>query len=238
MGHAIFEQKSGILGVAVASACGVVSAGQLKAMSKLAETITIHGIKMTTRQTMVFLINKDSLETFKEAIEAMGLKIGVFGNVVRNVKGCAGNEKLCPRSQGNAFDLGVRIQDTFMNQPSPKDFKISTAGCVRCCTDPYCADFGVVAVGKDAYDIYIGGRGGSKMPRHGTCILKGISSEQVLLALEHVLENYRSLANPDERLCKVIDRCGVDIFIMKLAAAAEPAIDDDFLSFLDEKKEA
>ena len=54
MGHAIFEQRSGILGVAVASACGVVSSNQLIGMGEIAKKISVHGIKMTSRQTIVF----------------------------------------------------------------------------------------------------------------------------------------------------------------------------------------
>jgi len=139
MGHAIFEQRSGILGVAVVAPCGVIAAEQLRGLGELTKTITVHGMKMTTRQTLVFLINGGELERFEQEIAKIGLKIGVFGNIVRNVKGCAGNDQLCQRSFGDAFALGAKIQDQFMNQPVPKDFKISTAGCIRGCTDPYCS---------------------------------------------------------------------------------------------------
>ena len=241
MGHAIFRQKSGILGVAVATKCGVVTPDQLVAMGVLPQLVKVHGIKMTTRQTMVFLIDENDLAAFKAAIEDMGLTIGVFGNVVRNVKGCAGSDQLCPRSLGDAYGLGVKIQEMFMNQPTPKDFKISTAGCVRGCTDPYCADFGAICVGADTFDVYIGGRGGSKSPRHGQCLMRGASSAQVIAALKHVLEQYRQLAQPDERLCRVIDRVGLDPFMAPAAAASAappPAagLSDDFLSFIEEKE--
>lgn len=237
MGQAIFEQRSGILGVAVVAPCGVISAEQLTGLGELAKKVTVHGLKMTTRQTVVFLINCEDLERFKQEIANIGLKIGVFGNIVRNVKGCAGNDQLCQRSLSDAFGLGVTIQEHFMNQPTPKDFKISTAGCVRGCTDPYCADFGVVAVGPNAYDVYVGGRGGSKEPRNGQCVLRGISSEQVVEALQHVLDNYRQLAHPDERLCRVIDRCGIAWFIPPLEPQqTEAELSDDFLSFIDTKE--
>lgn len=232
MGKAIFEQRSGVIGVAVASACGVVTSEQLIGMGELAKAITVHAIKMTTRQTIVFLINRSDLEVFQEAITKLGLKMGVFGNVVRSVKGCAGSDALCKRSMGNAYDLGVALQEKFMNQPAPKDFKISTAGCVRSCTDPYCADFGVIAQGPDAFDIYIGGRGGSKKPVHGTCILENVTAEGVADVLEHVLVKYRELGQPNERLCKVIDRCGLEDF--KPAAVKQAASEefDDFLAFM------
>lgn len=236
MGHAIFQQRSGILGVAVASACGVVSSEQLIKMGELAKRIPVHGIKMTTRQTIVFLINSEDLEVFRAEIQQMGLTLGVFGNVVRNVKGCAGTKALCPRSLGDAYDLGVKLQEQFMNEPTPKDFKISTAGCVRACTDPYCADFGVIATGQDAFSIYVGGRGGSKVPAHGKLILQEVSAEGVPQVLEYIIQKYREFAMQDERLCKTIARCGIDKFVPPAGTYAVTctAEADDFLAFLNQ----
>ena len=236
MGHAIFEQRSGILGVAVVASCGVILSEQLVGLGELAKKITVHGLKLTTRQTVVFLINREDLESFKQEIAHIGLKIGVFGNIVRNVKGCAGNEQLCQRSLADAFGLGVAIQERFMNQPTPKDFKISTAGCIRGCSDPYCADFGVVAVGANAYDVYVGGRGGSKEPRHGQCVARGISAEQVVEALQHVLNQYCEHGQPDERLCRVIGRCGIELFKPSVESQTEEKVADDFLAFIDKKE--
>lgn len=238
MGHAIFEQRSGVLGVGVVTPCGTITADQLIGLGELAKKITVHGMKLTTRQTIVFLINAADLEQFTSEIEKTGLRIGVFGNIVRNVKGCAGNDKLCRRSFGDAFGLGVKLQEKYMNQPVPKDFKISTAGCIRGCTDPLCADFGVIAVAADSFDIYLGGRGGSKVPRHGEKIIDSVSSEQVVTILDYVLEKYQELGTPNERLCKVIERCGISEFIPPSAVyvgeyTAEQSLEiDDFQAFL------
>lgn len=236
MGHAIFEQRSGILGVAVVAACGVISAEQLAGLGELPKKVSVQGMKLTTRQTLIFLINEADLAVFQQEIQKIGLQIGVFGNIVRNVKGCAGSDQWCQRSFGDAFGLGVRIQEQFMNQPVPKDFKISTAGCSRGCTDPYCADFGIIAVGADRFDIYLGGRGGSKVPRHGKRILENISADQVLQVLDYVLEKYRQLGQENERLCRVIDRCGIDSFIpsseVYIGETGQPEELDDFSAFL------
>ncbi|BBB90220.1 MAG TPA: hypothetical protein PKA28_20100 [Methylomusa anaerophila] len=114
----------------------------------------------------------------------------------------------------------------------PKDFKISTAGCVRGCTDPYCADFGVIAQGPDAFDIYIGGRGGSKKPAHGSRIAKNVTGQGVAEVLEYVLTKYCELGQPNERLCKVIERCGRDVFTPSNVKYAVSKEFDDFLAFM------
>lgn len=234
MGHAIFEQRSGILGVAIAGDCGVVSSEQLIQLGEIAKKMQVHGIKMTARQTVVFLINSEDLEKFQDEIKKTGLRIGVFGNVVRSVKGCAGSDALCVHARGDAYGLGVSLQNRFMNEPVPKDFKISTAGCVRACTDPYCADFGVIATGKDTFSIYLGGRGGSKKPAHGKLILEEISSEGVAEVLEYVLTKYREIAKPSERLCKTIERYGIDGFIPSMDTVKRASSEElnDFLDFM------
>lgn len=213
MGHAIFHQRSNILGVAVVTDCGIISTSQLIAIGKIAEALKIHSVKLTTRQTLLFLINSEDLASLKVAIEAIGLSIGVFGNVVRNVKGCSGRSDLCNHSLGDAYGLGLELQRNFMNQPTPKDFKISTAGCERACTDPHCADFGVIAVGDNAFDIYLGGRGASKAPIHGTRIRRALSADEVIELLDFILVKYREHGQIDERLCDTIGRCGLDQII-------------------------
>ena len=212
VGHAIFHQRSNILGVTVVSDCGILSTQQIIEIGKLTERIKIHNIKLTTRQTILFFIDSEDLSLLKDAIEAIGLSIGVFGNVVRNVKGCSGRRDLCKHSLGDAFGLGLQIQKSFMNQPTPKDFKISTAGCNRACTDPYCADFGVIAVGEELFNVYIGGRGGSLVPTHGIIIAKKVPAEEVIDLLDYLLVKYRELAESDERLCETIQRCGLKRF--------------------------
>jgi len=96
-------------------------------------------------------------------------------------------------------------------------------------------------VDADRFDIYIGGRGGSKVPRHGQRILESISAEKVLAVLDYVLNKYRQLGLPDERLCRVIDRCGIGSFIPPAevyqagSSSEESAEMDDFNAFIASK---
>lgn len=233
MGKAIFKQNSGILGIAVAGQCGVVTPSQLKTLGELAENLGSPGLKFTTRQTIVFLVAEEHLVKAEEAIEALGLKIGAFGEQIRNVKGCCGHPNFCNRFTADALGLGIEIQEKYMGQPVPKDFKISTAGCGRGCTDPYCADFGATGAGKDSFDIYIGGRGGSPKPAHGRKIAAKVPKEKVFDVLDFVLEKYRQHGQNHERLCKTIERVGWEEFNLPGGFFEEKGIENnDFLEFL------
>lgn len=115
----------------------------------------------------------------------------------------------------------------------PKDFKISVAGCIRGCTDPYCADLGVVASGRDVFDVAIGGFGGSSRPLHGHIIARRIGREDVFHLIDHVLDRFKSLGDPGEKLGRAISRLGLDPFLpARPMEGSESGPSDDFTRFL------
>lgn len=230
MNKAIFKQNDGSTAVLAITQCGVISPDQLTGLSDLVKRLSIPAVKITTRQTIILLCKPEQEADVIEGLSAIGLKVGGYGNIIRNVKGCSGSPQLCQRYLADALGLGIEIQERFFNQPVPKDFKIATSGCVRGCTDPYCADFGVVGAGKNLFTVYLGGRGGSPKPKHGEVIATKISREDVIKLLEHVLAVYRKEGDTNERLCKTIERIGLERF--KLDLDSKDDLDQDFLAFL------
>ncbi|MGE5554442.1 MAG: nitrite reductase [Betaproteobacteria bacterium] len=245
MGHAVFRQQNGLMAVGIVAACGLITPQQLKGVAELAEPLGIAGFKLSTRQTLIAVLPEEKMPDLETEVDKLGLRIGSFGEVVRNVKACCGTSGFCVRSQADAHQLGLRLQDRFMDEPVPKDFKISVAGCQRGCTDPFCADFGCIgnpARVRGGFDVIIGGRGGSRRPRHGQRILESVSPDTVERALAYVLDRYRALGQPHERLCHTIDRVGLSAFIPprelldgqeEAAAGREDGapVDADFLNF-------
>lgn len=244
MGHAVFRQQNGLMAVGIVAACGLITPEQLRGVTDLAEPLGIAGFKLSTRQTLIVLLPEEKVPALREGIARLGLRAGSFGEVVRNVKACCGTNGFCVRSQADANRLGMRLQDRFMDLPVPKDFKISVAGCHRGCTDPFCADFGCIgnpAKVRGGFDVVIGGRGGSRRPRHGQLILESVSPETVEKALAYILDRYRELAQPHERLCHTLERVGRERFLPppevlrgedEAAASGEDSpVDPDFLSF-------
>lgn len=233
MGDAIFQQRSGYLGVGIVARCGFLTPEQLAGLGALARSLECRYCKMTTRQTLIFIIPENRLEELRSGVAALGLRVGVFGEIVRNVKACAGNKYLCQRALSDVFELGGQLQDRFMNRPTPCDFKIALAGCHRGCTDPLCADYGIIATGSDTYDIYIGGRGGSRKPVHARRIASGLNGAGVEALLTYILDHYDALAEPRERLCNTIQRVGLDAFLPPddFLDSYRPPEDNDFLSF-------
>lgn len=244
MGHAIFKQQNGLMAVGVVTSCGLISPEQLLGLAGQAKELGIAGFKLSTRQTLITILPEENIPALRDEVARLGLRVGSFGEVVRNVKACCGTNGFCVRSQADAHRLGLRLQEKFMDAPVPKDFKISVAGCQRGCTDPFCADFGCLgnpAKRPGGFDIIIGGRGGSRRPRYGQLILESVPEGGVERVLAHVLEQYRALGQPNERLCHVIDRVGLSPFLPPAeilqvqdengAVQGEPVLGNDFLAF-------
>ena len=232
MSEAVFYQRNGLIGVVVAAPGGIISAEQLKKLGFLLQELDCPACKMTTRQTLVVLVAEDKVEQFKDRIREIGLAISAYGNVVRNIKVCCGSPDLCSRTVTDVLGLGIKLQEEFMGQPVPKDFKIAIAGCHRGCTDPFCADLGIVAVGPNSFSLYLGGRGGSRSPEHGQLLIENIDENELSKAIGYILDRYRTEALPHERLCRTINRVGKDKFELPLDSLQLKLPDqDEFLKF-------
>ncbi|MCL6478624.1 MAG: nitrite reductase [Peptococcaceae bacterium] len=233
MGEGIFRQRNGMIAVDIVAACGVMTPQQFSGLARLGEDCGVFRFKLTSRQTVVAILDEDRAGQLNDALPGLGLKVSPYGNVVRAVKACAGNSALCPRSVGEALDLGIAIQEKYLGLEMPKDFKIAVAGCVRGCTDPYCADLGVIASGREVFDVAVGGFGGSARPLHGQIIARRIGREDVFSLIDHVLERFKSLGEPGEKLGRAISRLGLEPFLpARPMEGKESGPPDDFISFL------
>lgn len=236
MGEAVFPQRNGLKGLVVAGRCGLLTPEQLAGLTEALKDLGVSALKLSTRQTLVLLLPEDRVATARERLAGLGLKVGVFGQAVRNVKACCGDPRLCPWTLGDALSLGIRLEERYCGEHVPQDLKIAVAGCPRGCTDPLCADFGAVATGPQAFDVYIGGRGGTLAPSHGRPIARGITAEGVEALLGEVLDRFRKLARPRERLCRTIARTGLEAFTPGPDWLAPyrpvPSVDKDFAAFL------
>lgn len=235
MGEGIFRQKNGMVAIDIVASCGVMTPEQLSGLARLSEECGVFRIKLSTRQTLVAVLDEKGAGRLVESLPGLGLKVSPYGNVVRAVKACAGSSALCPRAVGEALALGIEIQDKYLGMEVPKDFKIAVAGCLRGCTDPYCADLGIVSSGREVFDVSIGGFGGSSKPLHGEVVARRIKREDVFLLIDHVLNRFRALGEPGEKLGRAITRLGLTPFLPPAGVKeAQQAPPDDFVKFLED----
>ncbi|ABO50638.1 nitrite and sulphite reductase 4Fe-4S region [Desulforamulus reducens MI-1] len=234
MTEAIFrQQRNGLYAVNIVIPGGILTPEQFMGLAEVARDTGVWRIKCGIRQSLIVVLDQDKIPTLLEKIHALGLQIAPFGNKIRSVKACPGGAELCPRSLGPALELGMELQERYLGQDVPKDFKISTAGCPRGCTEPYCADLGLIARGGDKFDVVIGGRGATSKPMHGVKIASDVNKNKVFAVVDFVLATYRAHAEPHERLCKTMARLGTTLFTPQLELyQAEEQAQDEFAAFL------
>lgn len=240
MGKAFFKQSNGMFAVNILAACGVMTPEQMEGLGKAARECGVFRLKLTTRQTIVAVIDEHNLPALVNRLPELELMVSPYGNAIRAVKACAGSEALCPRSLGDALGLGIKLQEKYLGRETPKDVKIAVAGCPRGCTDPLCADIGIVARGIDSFNVYLGGRGGSAKPVHGRLIAEKVTETGVFNLFEHILKTYAAVAQPVERISTLVARLGIEPFLppKELLAnnSAAETEDEDFLAFLGMKE--
>ncbi|WP_456474910.1 4Fe-4S binding protein [Candidatus Pyrohabitans sp.] len=83
--------------------------------------------------------------------------------------------------------------------------------CVGCGFCSNICPVGSITAQEKGFDIYIGG-GGGIFPREAELLKEFVSEERVLGEVEGIVEKYRALAKPGERLFSVVERLGVEEF--------------------------
>jgi ferredoxin-nitrite reductase len=117
------------------------------------------------------------------------------GNSVRNPIPCPSNH--CLLAQVNAEALSKFVGDYFRYKaeyegPSamPHRFKISISACERACAIPVAQDVGIVAKGRDTFDVYVGG-GIGEHAFSAKLMFSGVKAEDLLPIIVGAIEVFK-----------------------------------------------
>lgn len=128
---------------------------------------------------------------------------------ITSVRSCPGLEQ-CRYAVADAPRLGRKIECMRFAEPFPHKVKLSIAGCLMCCTEPYLRDVGIIAARK-GWSISFGGNGGAK-PRIGDLLAQGLAQEKVIPLVRKILIFYCQKAHRKERTARFVERYGIDRF--------------------------
>ncbi|RDY22819.1 (4Fe-4S)-binding protein [Romboutsia maritimum] len=127
--------------------------------------------------------------------------IGIVGQVYVKF-----NEEKCK-------NCGLCTKSCRQNAVSIIDKKLvwNSNECVNCGKCAQVCPFEAMNVEKKGLAIYLGGRMGRGY-RFGDRLTNLYSEEDVPSLIQNILDTYKELSNPGERICKVIDRIGIKDF--------------------------
>ncbi|HWR48265.1 MAG TPA: nitrite reductase large subunit NirB [Pseudonocardiaceae bacterium] len=200
-------QRDGTFSVVPQIAGGVTSAAQLRRIADVADRFNIPMIKITGGQRIDLLgVRKEDLpHVWAELDMPSGY---AYGKSFRTVKTCVGTD-FCRFGLGDSTQLGIDIEQRYKGLESPAKMKLAVAGCPRNCSEALVKDVGIVAVGDDKWDVYIGGAAGASV-RKGDLLATVQGRDEALRLTGTFLQYYRENARWLERTYDFVPRMGLD----------------------------
>ncbi len=188
--------------------CGLVTPELLRRIADTAEKFNAQAIKITgaTRIAIVGLKEED----IDGAWDALKLDKGMaVGLCVRSVRTCPGTT-YCKLGKQDAIKLGMTLDEKYHGYQLPGKFKMAVSGCHLSCSESWVRDIGLIGQ-KDGWTLVIGGNVGAS-PRIAQECASGLDDDGVLTGIEKVIAYYQENAKKGERLGKMIDRVGIEVF--------------------------
>jgi precorrin-3B C17-methyltransferase len=163
-------------------------------------------IELNSFMQLIVQTHEEDLPEQHHRLRAAGLGVYPVGPAVKNLHTCT----FCMGERIDGLPDAQRLDQAIAGAKVPFPIRVGFSGCANNCGEAIVRDIGIVRIGPDRYDIFIGGKAGSLTPRFGEKVAEGVTSEQLVPAVEALLNTYRERAKGKERLWKNIGRLGVE----------------------------
>jgi sulfite reductase (NADPH) hemoprotein beta-component len=186
---------------------------QMEAIADLAERFSADEIRVSHEQNLVLPHVKldDVPEVFAE-LRRIGLGAPNAG-LVTDIIACPGLD-FCSLANARSIPVAQRLSERFRDldrQTDIGELKVKISGCINACGHHHVGHIGILGVdrkGEEFYQITLGGSG-DETCSIGDIVGPGFSSEQVVDAVETVVETYLRLRiSPDEPFLLAYRRVG------------------------------
>nr|WP_296767202.1 nitrite reductase large subunit NirB [Rhodococcus sp. (in: high G+C Gram-positive bacteria)] len=211
-------QRDGTFSVVPQMKGGVTTPDQLRKIADVADKYSVPLVKVTGGQRIDLLgIKKEDLpKVWGDLDMPSGF---AYGKSMRTVKTCVGSD-FCRFGLGDSTALGIALEERFQGLETPAKLKLAVAGCPRNCSEALCKDLGVVSVGDDKWEIYVGGAAGAHI-RKGDLLATVDGAEEVVRVAGIFIQHYRETAQWLERTYAWVPRIGLDVLQRTLIEDAE-----------------
>ena len=162
---------------------------------------------MTSAQRIAIVGLKE--EDLDNVWAELGIKPGAaIGLCVRSVKFCPGTT-FCKQAKQDSLGLGLKLDEKYHGMPMPSKLKIGVSGCPNSCAEPAIKDIGIMGTAK-GYTLMVGGSAAA-VPRLAEVVAKELSEEEILEAVDKILNFYKS-SGTKKRLGKFVEDTGLENF--------------------------
>ncbi len=200
-------QKDGTFSVVPEMAGGVCTPAELMRIAQVAVKYNVPLVKMTGGQRidLVGIAKADLPGVWQDLDMPAGT---AWGKSYRTCKSCIGTE-FCRFGLGDSMGLATKIERRFRGIDSPAKMKLATAGCPRNCSEAMVKDVGLVAIGDDKWEIYVGGAAGAHIRKGDLlCVVEG--EDAAMQISGRFMQYYRENAKWKERTYAFVPRIGLE----------------------------
>ncbi|MEJ5080515.1 MULTISPECIES: nitrite/sulfite reductase [unclassified Ochrobactrum] len=196
---------------------GDASAEQMELVADIAQTYSSDEIRVSHEQNLVLPhVAKADLPAVYDLLQSDGLVTANAG-LITDIIACPGLD-YCALANARSIPVAQRISERFGDQQRQLeigDLKIKISGCINACGHHHVGHIGILGVekkGEELYQITLGGSG-DEHTSIGDITGRGFSSEEVVDAIETVVDTYLGLReNGEETFLNAYRRVGMEPF--------------------------
>ena len=203
---------------------GDATADQMDAVADLAERYSFGEIRVTLEQNLVLAdVRRTDLHALWRKLRDIGLATPNLG-LISDIIACPGLD-YCGLANARSIPVAQRISNRFADlkrQHHIGELKIKISGFINACGHHHVGHIGILGVdrrGEEYYQITLGGSA-DQDAAIGKIVGPAFSGEDVVDAVETVVNTYVELRQDGERFIDTYRRVGRDPFKERLYAAA------------------
>jgi len=200
----------------IAGIPGDVTAKQMRALADMAERFSQSEIRATQNQSLILPhITKDQLGELWQELKAQGLTAANTG-LITDIVSCPGMD-YCSLATARSIPIAQQLSTRFADPQLQKaigPISVKISGCINACSHHHIAQIGILGLeknGQEYYQIVLGGNGGNKAAI-GSVAGPGFSKNDVVDAVERIIEKYLQARTEDERFAETFSRIGAKPF--------------------------
>ncbi|MBM7692462.1 sulfite reductase beta subunit-like hemoprotein [Peribacillus deserti] len=188
--------------IAVNSGIGFGSKLNAKQLITIAKYIDDEEIELTTFQQLYIEIPEDQKDQVTEEFKRVGLHCYPVGNFVKSLRTC----NFCKGELEEGMPVAKELNRRIAGKPVPFTLKVAYTGCPVGCGEPLLSDFGVMKVGDDYYDLYIGGKAKGKDAQIGQLYKEKLTPESLYDEVETIIDQYAKEGKKRENFSRYLKR--------------------------------
>ena len=203
---------------------GDADAQQMDAIADMADTFSHGEVRVTHEQnlTLPFVRKTDTPLLWKE-LQAQGLATPNIALITDQIV-CPGLD-YCNLANARSISVAQRLSDRFRTQTRQQEIgelKIKISGCMNACGHHHVGHIGILGVdkkGQEYYQLLLGGSADENAAL-GKITGAAFTEEEIVDAVERVVEVYLEHRRPDEKFLDTYNRLGLQPFKDSLYASA------------------